>query len=169
LTKPETNRIIVTTENPHSADCLSLLAELTNELAQLYGDDGGANSFSLDDALAPGAAFLVARLEGTAIGCGAIRQFAPNTAEIKRLYVVPDARGKGVGRRILRELESAALELGYNRVRLETGLKQPEAIGLYESEGYRRVECYGKHIGNLMSVCFEKPLVGARANCIEQE
>ena len=169
MTKPETNRIIVTTENPHSADCLSLLAELTNELGQLYGDDGGANSFSPDDALASGAAFLVVRLEGTPIGCGAIRPLAPNIAEIKRLYVVPDARGKGVGRRILQELESAALELGYNRVRLETGLKQPEAIGLYESAGYQRVECNGKYLGNLMSVCFEKPLVGARANSIEQE
>ena len=76
MTKPETNRIIVTTENPHSADCLSLLAELTNELGQLYGDDGGANSFSPDDALASGATFLVARLEGTPIGCGAIRSLA---------------------------------------------------------------------------------------------
>jgi putative acetyltransferase len=155
----ETNRIIVTAENPHSADCLQLIADLTLELSRLYDDDGGADSFNPDDALATGAAFLVARLGGTPIGCGAVRPLAPNTAEIKRLYVVPDARGKGMGWRILLELESVALELGYNRVRLETGLKQPEAIRLYGSAGYQRIGCYGKHPGNPMSVCFEKQLV----------
>ena len=74
------------------------------------------------------------------------------------MYVSPKARGRGVGRQILRDLESRARQLGYAVLRLETGLKQPEAIGLYESEGYVRVECYGKYSGNPLSVCFEKRL-----------
>jgi putative acetyltransferase len=64
-----------------------------------------------------------------------------------------------MGRRILQELESVALELGYNRVRLETGLKQSDAIRLYESAGYQHIGCYGKSLGNPMSSCFEKDLV----------
>ncbi|MGI9165141.1 MAG: GNAT family N-acetyltransferase [Pyrinomonadaceae bacterium] len=105
-----------------------------------------------------GAVFLLARIAERAVGCGAFRPLWAGEAEVKRMFVLPEARGLGVGREILQQLESAAGEMGYTSLRLETGLRQPEAIGLYESAGYRRVPCYGPYADNPMSVCFEKLL-----------
>ena len=160
MTQPVISSVTISVEDPRSTECLALLADLTTELSWLYDDDGGADSFNPEDALTLGAVFLVARLTGSPIGCGAIRLLVPGTGEVKRMYVVPDARGRGVGRQILQELEALAIKFGYERLRLETGLKQPAAIGLYESFGYHRVECYGKYVGNSLSVCFEKMLAG---------
>jgi putative acetyltransferase len=154
----ERAELTIEQENPHGEECLSLLSSLTAELSELYNDDGGGNSFNPDDVVTEGAAFLVARLNGQAIGCGAIRPLQGSTAELKRLYVVPQTRGSGVGRQLLQELEGIAKKLGYTRVRLETGLKQPDAIGLYERAGYHRIDCYGKYVANSMSICFEKYL-----------
>jgi GNAT superfamily N-acetyltransferase len=78
--------------------------------------------------------------------------------EIKRMYVEPDARGKGVGRTILRSLEQRARESRYTALRLETGARQPEAIALYESEGYLPIEPYGFYRDSPLSRCFEKHL-----------
>jgi GNAT superfamily N-acetyltransferase len=150
--------VVVNSESALSSDSLSLIDQLTSELAAKYGDDGGAKSFHPGEMVVEGAAFLVARVNDRAVGCGAIRPFRPGLAEIKRMFVVPEKRGTGVARRILLELESIATSLGYSMVRLETGLKQPEAIGLYESAGYQRVPCYGQYTNNPMSVCFEKSL-----------
>ncbi|HZE71481.1 MAG TPA: GNAT family N-acetyltransferase [Pyrinomonadaceae bacterium] len=151
--------VVVNSESALSSDSLSLVELLTTELAAKYGDDGGAKSFNPEDMAVEGTAFLVARINDRAVGCGAIRRLRPGVAEIKRMFVVPERRGAGVARQILRELESVATSLGYSVVRLETGLKQPEAIGLYESAGYQRVPCYGQYVGNSMSVCFEKSLL----------
>jgi putative acetyltransferase len=151
--------IVITAENPHSEVGLSLIAQLTSELSVRYGDDGGADAFKPDDVLVPGGAFLVARVARQPVGCGAIRPLDSGVGEVKRMFVKPEARGKGIARRMLIELESAARRLGYNSLRLETGLMQPEAISLYESAGYRRVACYGQYVDNPMSVCFEKTLV----------
>jgi len=150
--------VTIGSEDPNSEECLLLLENLTAELSALYDDDGGGNSFKPSDASGERAIFLVARIAGEPVGCGAIRSFERNTAELKRLYVVPHARAFGIGRRLLVELETAAGNLGYTRVRLETGLKQPEAIGLYESSGYDRVPCHGEYANNPLSVCFEKDL-----------
>jgi GNAT superfamily N-acetyltransferase len=78
--------------------------------------------------------------------------------EIKRMYVEPEARGKGVGRTILRALQQCARESGYSALRLETGARQPEAIALYESEGYLPIEPYGCYRDSPLSRCFEKHL-----------
>jgi putative acetyltransferase len=154
------NDVVVKAENPISADAQFLLGQLTEELASLYGDDGGANSFNPNEAVREGSSFLLARIHGMPVGCGAIRPLAPHVAEVKRMFVRPEYRGRGLARVILREVESVAREFGYTRVRLETGLKQPEAIGLYESAGYHPVPCYGQYTANSMSVCFEKELSG---------
>jgi GNAT superfamily N-acetyltransferase len=156
--EPQHNSLVISQEDPHSEVSRRLMAALTNELAAMYGDDGGASSFTPDDALLPGAAFVVARLNGEPIGCGAIRPLESATAEVKRMYVTPGARGRGVSRQILQALELTAQDLGYIYIRLETGLKQSEAIRLYESSGYIRVDCYGRHVGDPMSVCFQKRL-----------
>ena len=103
--------------------------------------------------------FLVLRDDdGTAIGCGGIARFDETRGEVKRMYVVPGARGRGLGRALLDELESAARRLGYTSVVLETGDRQAQAVGLYESSGYVRIPCYPPYDSRSLSRCYEKRL-----------
>jgi putative acetyltransferase len=104
--------------------------------------------------------FLVAvgRDDGRAIGCGALRQLDPSSVEIKRMYVVPGARGTGVAIGLLRALEAAAVERGWATVRLETGTPQPDAQRFYEREGYRQIPLFGTYVGSPLSVCYERRL-----------
>ena len=89
-----------------------------------------------------GGAFLVGREDGQAVAGGALKRMEPGVAEIKRMYVVPDARRRGHARRLLEALEDAARELGYERVRLDTGARQPHARALYESAGFQPIPDY---------------------------
>lgn len=93
-----------------------------------------------------------------AIGCGAIKAFSDEATEVKRMYVSPDGRNKGIATRVLTELEDWAREMGYAKCVLETGKRQPEAIALYEKNGYLRTSNYGQYVGVENSVCFEKNL-----------
>jgi putative acetyltransferase len=86
---------------------------------------------------------------------------APGVAEIKRRYTADRARRRGVSRAVLRVLEDAAVEPGYHRIQLETGLRQPEAIALYESAGCHRIPPYGRYRHDPLSVCFARDLTGA--------
>lgn len=95
----------------------------------------------------------------TAVGCGAFKQFDETAVEIKRMYVRPENRGTGVAVEVLRELEKWAAELDYKSAVLETGIKQPEAIRLYEKSGYEPIPNYGQYIGLENSVCMKKSLV----------
>jgi GNAT superfamily N-acetyltransferase len=96
----------------------------------------------------------------TAIGCGALRPLGDSSAiELKRMYVHPDFRGIGISRQILEALEQWAAEDGYTVVRLETGNKQPEAIGLYLKRGYQIIPSYGEYKHIESSVCMEKRLI----------
>lgn len=107
----------------------------------------------------PDGTFLVARGDdGEPLGCGGICRFDETRAELKRMYVVPAARGRGLGRRLLEELEAAARGLGYVAVVLETGIRQPESLGLYASSGYEPIPCYGVYAARAISRCFEKRL-----------
>jgi putative acetyltransferase len=92
------------------------------------------------------------------VGCGAIKAYTPGTMEVKRMYVEPAHRGKGIASRILAELESWARELLMDRCILETGVKQTEAIALYTKNGYQRIPNYGPYADVPNSVCFEKSL-----------
>jgi putative acetyltransferase len=92
------------------------------------------------------------------LGCGAIKEYEPGTTEVKRMYVSPEGRNKGIASQLLSELENWARELSYTRCILETGLKQPEAIGLYKKNGYQQIPNYGQYAGVENSVCFEKKL-----------
>ena len=76
--------------------------------------------------------------------------------EVKRMYVAPGARRLGIGRRILAELERLAARFDYRVMRLETGIRQPEAIALYESCGFHRIPPFDQYVGNPISVCYEK-------------
>jgi putative acetyltransferase len=88
--------------------------------------------------------------------CGALKEFAANTIEIKRMYTAPGCRGKGIATMVLAELEKWAAELSYKKCILETGKKQPEAIGLYKKNGYKSIPNYGQYAGIVNSVCCEK-------------
>lgn len=101
---------------------------------------------------------VLAYESGKPMGCGAIKEFAAGTMEVKRMYVLPEARNKGIASQVLSELESWARELAYTRCILETGLKQPEAISLYSKNGYQQIPNYGQYAGVENSVCFEKGL-----------
>ena len=92
------------------------------------------------------------------IGCGGIKAFDESTIEVKRMYVKPEYRGKGVAGKILMDLEFWAKELGYQKCVLETGVKQPEAITLYKKSGYDLIENYGQYKDVENSLCFEKKL-----------
>jgi GNAT superfamily N-acetyltransferase len=91
-------------------------------------------------------------------GCGAIKEFGADTMEIKRMFVNPESRRKGIAMKILSELENWALELSYTKCILETGKRQPDAIGLYKKTGYKSIPNYGQYAGVKNSVCFEKDL-----------
>jgi putative acetyltransferase len=95
------------------------------------------------------------------VGCGAIREYYKDTVEIKRMYVLPGYRGKGIASAILKNLEQWAVELNYKKILLETGINQPEAIQLYKKNNYRRIPNYGKYQTEEYSVCFEKNIMGA--------
>ena len=101
---------------------------------------------------------VVAFTEGRPAGCGAFKPYDDHTAEIKRMFVLPNLRGKGVAATILKELEIWCRELGYTACQLETGKNQPEAIRLYEKTGYRKIDGYGPYKNIANSVCFTKSL-----------
>ena len=101
---------------------------------------------------------VVAYVEGLAVGCGALKEFGHDALEVKRMYTLPDFRGRGVAGRVLRALEQWALEEGFSRCVLETGRRQPEAIALYERYGFARIANFGPYAGVANSLCFEKKL-----------
>lgn len=99
---------------------------------------------------------VVAYENERSVGCGAFKEYEPKTAEIKRMYVLPEMRGKGIAGKILSELESWAKELNFSECVLETGKKQPEAIRLYHKSGYEITSNYGQYAGVENSVCMKK-------------
>lgn len=99
---------------------------------------------------------IVAYENDQPVGCGAIREIDAETIEIKRMYIQPDSRQKGLATLILKELECWSTELGYRKCVLETGKKQPEAVALYEKNNYQRTANYGPYLGVENSLCFEK-------------
>jgi putative acetyltransferase len=92
------------------------------------------------------------------VGCGAIKEFEPGSMEVKRMYVSPAVRNKGIASKILNELERWSVELSCRKCILETGKRQPEAIGLYKKNGYVAIPNYGQYANVENSVCFEKIL-----------
>jgi putative acetyltransferase len=103
--------------------------------------------------------FLLARdADGTAVGCGALRELGPDVGEVKRMYVVPSRRRSGVAGVVLAALEAEAARRGWTLLRLETGTEQPDAMAFYERHGYRRIPNFGHYAGSELSVCYERAL-----------
>jgi len=103
---------------------------------------------------------IVAYDDQEPVGCGAIKEYSPDSMEVKRMYVLPEQRGRGIATLVLKELEQWALELNYRRCLLETGKRQPEAIALYKKHGYRIIPNFGQYENIENSLCFEKVLKG---------
>lgn len=142
--------------NSENADFIELVRHLDIELAERDGDEHVFyHQFNKLDAIRH---VIVAYEGGLAVGCGAIKQFAAATMEVKRMYVPPGQRGKSIATLVLRELEKWAVEMDIASCILETGYKQPEAIRLYEKNGYRVIPNYGQYAGVENSICFEKKL-----------
>ncbi len=131
------------------------------EYARLYGGPGDQSPIRHDEFAAPHGAFVVLEVEGRAVAMGGWRRGGPGgegDAEIKRMYVRPAHRGRGLSRRVLAELERSAAAAGVERLVLETGLAQPEAIALYRSSGYTDVEPFGFYQDSPLSVHLGKRL-----------
>lgn len=99
---------------------------------------------------------IVGLLDNEPVGCGAIKEYENGVAEVKRMFVVEHLRGQGIASRVLKELELWAAELQYHTLILETGLAQPEAIALYQKNGYQLIPNYGQYAGVENSVCMKK-------------
>ncbi|HLA96061.1 MAG TPA: GNAT family N-acetyltransferase [Pyrinomonadaceae bacterium] len=135
---------------------LSLVALLD---AELRIRDGEEHSFYAQFNKPVGLTGVVtAHLDGESVGCGAFKKFDKNTAEIKRMFVKPEARGNRIAAEILADLEMWAKEAGLSECVLETGFKQPEAIALYKRSGYEVIPNYGQYVGVENSVCMRKAL-----------
>ena len=145
------------------ADATALVARVQQEYVERYGgpDESHVDPTEFDP---PGGLFLVGYLGSTPIATGAWRRVdvsalgGTSVAEIKRMYVVPEHRGTGLSRVVLAELERTATAAGHDVLILETGLKQPEAIGLYTSSGYVPIEGFGHYCGNELSRSFGRRL-----------
>jgi GNAT superfamily N-acetyltransferase len=136
-----------------------LVRELLAELHDRYGqDDADPDHLDAPQLSAPCGAFVVAWLDADAVACGGLRRVDERVGEIKRMYVRPAWRGHGVGRAVLDAVEARARELGFERLILETGTRQPEAIGLYTSVGYAPIAPYGAYRWSPLSRCFARTL-----------
>ena len=145
-------RIIRT--NSDNQDFIQLVSHLDADLAVRDGQD---HSFYAQFNKIDKIKYVVVAYENDQpVGCGAIKEYAPDTMEVKRMYTSPESRGKGIASKVLHELEVWASELSYGTCILETGKKQPEAIGLYKKNGYQIIPNYGQYAEIENSLCFEK-------------
>ncbi len=145
-------------------DATKMIAEVQLEYVDRYGGEDITPMNPAQFAL-PLGLFVVGYLDDAPVASGAWRahdgpapRFQPGDAELKRMYVVKSARGRGFARAILAELERTALEAGRRRAVLETGFKQPEAIELYKSSGYTEIPGFGVYEDEPDSICFGKVL-----------
>ena len=149
--------ITAATEDIRSTDAGALLDELTDALIALYPGSDGLAGFKLSDVELPRAAFVIARIDGYAVGCGALRPLDDTTGEVKRMFTRAGYRRKGVAQVVLAELERLAVEFGDTTIKLQTGPKQLDAAALYELVGYYRIPHY---MGNWDKVlAYQKDLV----------
>ncbi len=142
--------------NSENIDFINLVKFLDSGLAKRDGEDHSFYSqFNKLDKIKHA---LVIYFNNKPVACGAIKQFEYENMEVKRMYTLPERREQGIATKILLELEKWSKELGYKKCVLETGKKQPEAIKLYQKNGYKIISNYGQYSNIENSVCFEKYL-----------
>ncbi|WP_315098601.1 GNAT family N-acetyltransferase [uncultured Cellulomonas sp.] len=138
-------------------DALRLRTAQQAELLALYGEEDLGHEMTGESIVA----MLLVRVDGEAVACGALSDRGDGVGELKRMYVDPAHRGRGLSRAVVRELERLATERGFHRLVLETGVLQASAIGLYLSEGYRSIPNFGEYATEAQSRCFAKDLTQA--------
>ncbi len=155
--------ILVARADLGSDTALRLITALNAEILARYPEEG-ATHFELDlDEVMPGRGTFVIAWDGArALGCGAVRRLLEpgldDAGEVKRMYVIPEARGRRIGALILDRLEAEARALGLGRLLLETGDRQVEALALYHRVGFNRIDRFGQYVDSPLSVCMEKHL-----------
>lgn len=148
--------ITLAIESPRQAEVERMLEALDAYQSTLYPPE--SNHFvDVEGLAAPNVRFIVARRGTVAVGCGALR-IDVGYGELKRMYVVPAARGHRLGRLILDRIEAEARRAGLRCLRLETGIHQPEALALYRAAGYAEREAFGEYAADPLSVFMEKIL-----------
>jgi putative acetyltransferase len=146
--------VLIESRPPTDAELAALVIAQQKELSAADGGLDGVVYMPRD-----GAAYLVVVVQGRAVACGAWQPLEPGVAELKRMYVRPAFRGRGIARQLIVALEEEALAADRPVLRLETGTYLPAAIALYRSAGYAPIPVFGEYVGNPYSVCFEKSLV----------
>ena len=147
--------ITIDAERPDNADAKVLIGELEAILAPLYPSES-RHGYSVDKLLTEKVAFFLIRNDGAPAGCGGIQMFGTEYGELKRMYVRPAFRGLGLGKLLLEHLAAYARSHGASVLRLETGIHQHEAIGLYERMGFKRIPPFGPYWDDPVSRCYEK-------------
>jgi GNAT superfamily N-acetyltransferase len=149
--------VSISPAQPSGIDATTLIAHLDAELAERYpGLDRDTFILTPEQVRAGHGVFLIAKAGGEPVGCGALRRLDSATGEIKRMYVMPSARGARAGRRLLAKLEWYGRQLGMYRIVLHTGLRQPEAIQLYKSTDFARIAGFGKYNEFSSGICMAK-------------
>jgi GNAT superfamily N-acetyltransferase len=148
---------LLSRERPDSPDARALIAELEAELVPLYPQES-RHGYSVAKLSAQGVAFFVMRQDGAAAGCGGVQLYGTEYGELKRMYVRPRFRGLGLARQMVEHLADHARRHGVMRLRLETGIHQHAAIGLYEKVGFRLVPAFGTYREDPLSRFYEKEL-----------
>lgn len=148
--------IVIKRTNSEDQDFIMLVKLLDNELRILDGEEHVFYAqLNKTDRIKQ---VVVAYENADCVGCGAIREYSKEITEVKRMFVLPDKRNKGVASIILKELEKWGKELKYKKLFLETGKRQPDAIHLYKKWGYKVIPNFGKYENVENSVCFEKEI-----------
>lgn len=152
--------ITIKKADPFSKIASELIKELSGEIAARYNFiDDGSGAFQPEDVTVEKAIFPLGWFNNQPVACGALRPLYKNEiAEIKRMFVKPEFRGKGIAGQLLLVLENEAEKIEYKKIWLETGDQQPEAIAMYQKAGYTPIPNYGIYKENLHSNCFEKIL-----------
>lgn len=149
----------ITTAPPMAESIQHLLVDFDRYLAGLHPAESGYG-LKVEALQSPNVRFVFVENDDRVIACGAIR-LDDDFAEIKRMYVVPEMRRKGVARHLLKHLEAATASAGRSAVRLETSTAQPEAIALYEGAGFGRIDAFPPYEPDSRSVFMEKPVTPA--------
>jgi len=145
----------IAAERPDTPDALALIAELESYLVPLYPSES-RHGYAVEKLLRERVAFFVMRQDGAPVGCGGVQLFGTEYGELKRMYVRPRFRGLGLGKLMLNHLADYVREQGVGVLRLETGIYQKEAIGLYEGFGFRRIPPFGAYTDGPHSLFLEK-------------
>ncbi|MCB9136242.1 MAG: GNAT family N-acetyltransferase [Anaerolineales bacterium] len=153
------SNILITPTLPTTPEVRALIAELETALEHPAYPPESQYGYSVEKLVAEGVAFFVIWVDGEPAGCGGIQFYGEAYGELKRMYVRPQFRGLGLGKKMIEHLEEVACQRGVNVLRLETGTFQHEAIGLYEKMGFKQISAFGEYRASAVNVFYEKRMI----------